>query len=130
MHAILATLQMVKHSDNLGSIGWTSVWARGWTRESVEFVMDLCPRGNFTVTTYIDTDARNKWTYEQQQQALRYGNPFHVMFNGAYFSVPMDMGCVHLFQALDWLDELMLGLADQWRHKWPKQGGSLHVAIP
>lgn len=113
-------LKQLKWSDNLCTVGWSNIHAYGWTREAIDAALFFCPRGHFTVTSYVDGDERRAWADFQRQEKEDFGAPVYVIEKGAYFDFPMDNGALHLMQALGLVDELMVMIADGARHRWPE----------
>ena len=122
MSKLFPYLERVKWSDNLCTVGWSCIWARGWDRESVEAALRFCPRGYFTVTTYVDGDERRAWTESQREEKDRYRHPVYVIHKGSYFSFPLDRGALQLMQALGLVDECMVMAAGGGRFPFPDDG--------
>ena len=107
MDGAFANLRNLKFSDNTCTVGWTCIHASGWGYPSIDAAMRLCPLGNFTSTTYVDSDMRRIWTDEQRDNADLYGVPIHLLYKGAYFNFPVDEGGGKLLIALGMTAELL-----------------------
>lgn len=115
-------LEQVRWSDNLCTVGWSSIWAFGWDYESIEEALSYCPHGRFTVTTYVDIDARRAWTDSQQKEREKFGAPVYLLYKGAYFNFPLDFGALQLMQAVGLIDECMVMAAGGGRFPFPEHG--------
>ena len=102
-----SNLSDLRFSDNTGTVGWTSIHAKRWGYASVWAATRLCPEGNFTATSYISGDERHGWTIAQRANAQRYGVPIYMLYNGAYFSFPVDENGGKLLIALGMTTELL-----------------------
>ena len=107
MDAAFANLTHLRFSDNICTVNWTSIHAHGWDYRSIDAATSLCPLGNFTPTTYVDSDMRRMWTDEQRTNAQRYGVPIHILYRGAYFNFPVNTGGGKLLIALGMTAELL-----------------------
>ena len=107
MDEAFSTLSNLRFSDNICTVGWTCIHASGWEYPSIDAATSLCPLGNFTPTTYVDSDMRRMWTDEQRTNAQRYGVPIHILYRGAYFNFPLTIGGQKLLIALGMTAELL-----------------------
>lgn len=112
----------IKWSDNLCSVGWSCIHARGWSRKSLERVLDYCPRGHFTPTFYIGGDTRRQFTDIDREEVKDYGAPVRMMHQGAYFNFPLDLGALQLMRAIGLVDECMVMAAGGGRFPFPDDG--------
>lgn len=119
MSEVFQFLTRVKWSDNLCTEGWSCIWARGWDRVSIDAAMRYCPRGYWTITSYVDGDERRAWTDEQREEKDRLGAPVYVIHKGSYFGFPLDRGALQLMQAVGLIDECMVMAASGGRFPFP-----------
>lgn len=122
MSSVFPYLAGVRWSDNICTVGWSSVWARNWDRDSLEKAMRYCPKGHFTQTTYTSSDERKGWNDAHKEECKRYCAPAYVLYKGAYFSFPLDRGALQLMQALGLVDECMVMAASGGRFPFPDEG--------
>lgn len=110
-------LRDVRHSDNICTVRWTNIHARGWDIDTCALALYFCPRGRFTPTTYVDGDERRRWTEGEKREKERFGAPVYVLAKGAYFDFPVDVledtGALHLMQRCGLINELMLTVAKE-----------------
>lgn len=113
MDAAFSDLTNLRFSNNTCIVGWTSIHAHDWQWRAVRRALEMCPRGDFTETTYVSGDERRMWSDTEQRQAKLYGAPIHILYRGAYFSFPIDEGGGKLLISLGMTAELLRLLASQ-----------------